>query len=409
MNVNNPYAGCHGKFTILPVEHLKCVDDVLRSAWWIRHPAQPQWLADDPDKYFYYACKAGHHQVYVVVVAQDYNNVHATDQVAFKHSAVNGEPVGAQIREELLHSLNATNNKLEKQTHLHYNHFVLSFPEEWEVTVEEVFPDCGKEEKLDMCPLDTTSFHKSEENTVNTNHEVYWLIAVKPNTNDSYKISKLDSVKKATAEASKYGFGMPASNSFDYRSHYRQQQAQAQRTHQHYQHMQQQVQLAQQQAADAQRAAAAAEAQRMAMMMASAAQAQQHMNPPHVTSSSMPPPAPNTVSSAGVMPPPASTTASFPLHDPSAANPFDGASVAPSMAHGGLASTVTVDGTPSVIGISNPRTANANAMQQLFAAQHAAGNGPFPFNPPIIPETVDEDSVASSDMSMSLSTRGRGQ
>jgi len=60
VNVNNPYAGCHGKFTILPVEHLKCVDDVLRSAWWIRHPAQPQWLADDPDKYFYYACKAGH-------------------------------------------------------------------------------------------------------------------------------------------------------------------------------------------------------------------------------------------------------------------------------------------------------------------------------------------------------------
>jgi hypothetical protein len=94
---------------------------------------------------------------------------------------------------------------------------------------------------------------------------VYWLIAAKPNTNDSYKISKLDSVKRATAEASKYGFGiMPATNSFDYRSHYRNQQAQMQRTHQQYQHMQQQVQFAQQQAADAQRAAA---------MMSAAAQA----------------------------------------------------------------------------------------------------------------------------------------
>jgi hypothetical protein len=389
----------------------------VRSSWWIRHPAQPQWLADDPKKYSYYACKAGYHQVYVVVVAQDYNNVHATDPVAFKHSAMSGEPVGAQIREELLYALNATNNKLEKQTRFHYNHFVLSFPEEWEVTVEEVFPDCGKEEKLDTCPLDTTYFHKSEENVVNTNHEVYWLIAAKPNTNDSYKISKLDSVKRATAEASKYGFGiMPATNSFDYRSHYRNQQAQMQRTHQQYQHMQQQVQFAQQQAADAQRAAA---------MMSAAAQAQQHMNPPHVPSSgvppipmatpseSMPPPAPSTVLPVA-MPPQASSTASV----PAAANPFDSASVAPSVAAapsmaygGGLASTVTVDGTSSVTGSSNPRTANANAMQQLFAAQHAVGgSGPFQFVPPVIPETVDEDSAASSsDMSMSFSTRGRGQ
>jgi hypothetical protein len=50
-------------------------------------------------------------------------------------------------------------------------------------------------------------------------------------------------------------------------------------------------------------------------------------------------------------------------------------------------------------------------MQQLFAAQHAVGgSGPFQFVPPVIPETVDEDSAASSsDMSMSFSTRGRGQ
>jgi hypothetical protein len=115
------------------------------------------------------------------------------------------------------------------------------------------------------------------------------------------------------------------------------------------------------------------------------------------------------------MPPQARFTASVPAD----ANPFDSSAsvapsvaVAPSMAHvGGLASTVTVDGTSSVTGSSNPRTANANVMQQLFAEQHAfGGSGPFQFVPPIIPETVEEDSAASSsDMSMSFPPRGCGQ
>ena len=149
-----------------------------------------------------------------------------------------------QLADSVMNAMDDINNKrtadkalAEKEKWVYY---ILEFPVDTKLSVEEIYEDYGKDYELEVYPCDVTSYHLKRPGIANTSNKICWDVIDK--RFDSYKVGR-SSTKKLSKLASKYGHSLPTpQNSANAATFFAQQQEQKTQAymHHHQEHQQRQ-------------------------------------------------------------------------------------------------------------------------------------------------------------------------
>jgi hypothetical protein len=202
------------EFNVWPCKNLLGVDGKsVLDGYYIRMKADNRWLLDEPEVDWYKARIFSDSQILIRAPAFDYDDINSRDFVMNKYSRT-GNVVKQQVDDNIIFAMDAMNNFLchnpEAKEAQKWEYFILEFPSDIKLSVEEIYADCGKDQELDPDPIEVTSFHMGREGTVNTQSYVGWKVVKQ--IEKAYKIGKSDDAKKPSKLASKLGFSSPGAS-----------------------------------------------------------------------------------------------------------------------------------------------------------------------------------------------------
>jgi hypothetical protein len=179
--------------------------------------ADRRWYAQDPHEKFFSARLVSPNQVLIRMIAYDYDHVHNLEFVETKHNRDTGSKMVTQAMESLKFSINAANNRREKNgrklfEEYKWKHYVLTFPEDHTLSVKEI-QDEDEEDALalyeefhDICTFYERPEYGNGIHFANSKDELTWYV-IKKEERD-FDISSKD-VSRTGKSASRMGYGSP--------------------------------------------------------------------------------------------------------------------------------------------------------------------------------------------------------
>lgn len=188
-------------------------EGVLYEGWYIRLDVDFRWVMDFPVIHWWKAYIHGHNTIAVRVPAMDYDDIFSYEQIRYHWDRTTGIPGNQpQIDDCVCDAMCAADNKLNGYEQddpnpanfkVHWRWYILEFPSKDELSVEEIFPKCGKHMQLEPEPITINSFHADRPGIVNTREQIGWKVIIKPER--IYKTSRRDTATKESDVASKIG------------------------------------------------------------------------------------------------------------------------------------------------------------------------------------------------------------